>query len=65
MVPQKNLELIEKEARRIQELARDLKVAESAREAQRIRREMARLSKEIEEASRADNGHDGAISATG
>jgi len=49
----------------MQKLARELKVARSASEAQEIRREMARISKEIEEASRAADDYDGAASATG
>ena len=65
MVPQENLELIQEEAQRMQKLARELKVARSASEAQEIRREMARISKEIEEASRAADDYDGAASATG
>jgi hypothetical protein len=65
MVPQENLDLIRKDARRIQELASALRTAESADEARRIRREMARISKEIEEASLAADEYDKAVRAVG
>lgn len=65
MVPQRNLDLIQEEARRVQKLARELGAARSANEARKIRREMARLSKKIEKASRAADDHDKAMSATG
>ncbi len=65
MVPQKNLDLIQEDARRMQKLARDLEVAESTRDAQRIRREMVKISKEIEEASRVADDIDRAMRAAG
>ena len=60
-----NLDLIQKDARRMQELARKLGGASSSNEARRIRREMAKLSKEIEKASRAAHDHDTAARAVG
>jgi hypothetical protein len=60
-----NLDLIQRDARRVQELARKLSSASSASEARSIRREMAKLSKEIEEASRAAHDYDEAASAVG
>lgn len=60
-----NLDRIQKDSKRMQELARDLKAAHSAREARRISREMSRLSKEIEEASQAAGGYDTDARAAG
>ncbi|MEJ7632843.1 MAG: hypothetical protein WKF28_10070 [Rubrobacteraceae bacterium] len=64
-VSQEKLDLIQREARRVQELARELSVTRSASEAQRIRRKMVRLSKDIEEASGAADDRDEAMRAVG
>jgi hypothetical protein len=64
-VSQKNLDLIQREARRMQELADELSAARSSAEARRIMREMAELSREIEEASGAADDRDEAMHALG
>lgn len=52
MTQARNLDHVQKSAKKIERLARKYKTARDVREAQRISQEMAKLSKEIQEATR-------------